>query len=76
MTIIIKEAFEINQETIETRRDFHRHPELGLEETRTAGIVAERLINLGLDVEKGIGKTGVVGILKGKAEITCLTPAV
>lgn len=68
MTIIIKEAFEINQETIETRRDFHRHPELGLEETRTAGIVAERLINLGLDVEKGIGKTGVVGILKGKAE--------
>ncbi|MEA3326409.1 MAG: M20 family metallopeptidase [Chloroflexota bacterium] len=65
---ILEEAFEINDETIKTRRDFHRHPELGLEEFRTAAIVAEKLEALGLEVSTGIGKTGVVGLLKGKSE--------
>jgi amidohydrolase len=45
---------------IETRRDLHRHPELGFEETRTAGIVADRLARLGLSPRGGIGRTGVV----------------
>ncbi len=46
------------------RRDFHRHPELGYEESRTAGVVAEKLRAFGLDrVETGIGGTGVVGVL-------------
>lgn len=50
----------------ETRRDIHRHPELGFRETRTAGLVADRLRALGFDdVRTGIGVTGVVGILKG-----------
>jgi len=50
---------------IELRRDFHQHPELSLEETRTAGIIAERLRASGLEVRTGIGKTGVVGVLRG-----------
>ncbi len=50
---------------IELRRDFHQHPELALEETRTASIIAERLENSGLEVRTGIGKTGVVGVLRG-----------
>lgn len=43
------------------RRDLHRHPELGFEEHRTAGIVAERLRSLGFEVTTGIAGTGVVG---------------
>jgi amidohydrolase len=49
-----------------TRRDLHKHPELGLREKRTAGLVAERLRQLKFDeVRTGVGVTGVVGILKG-----------
>ncbi len=50
---------------IATRRDLHRHPELGYEEYRTAGIVAERLRAAGYEVETGIAETGVVGTLRG-----------
>ncbi|WP_230974717.1 amidohydrolase [Brevundimonas vitis] len=47
------------------RRDFHQHPELGFAETRTAAAVAEHLRSLGLEVRTEVGKTGVVGILRG-----------
>jgi amidohydrolase len=47
------------------RRDFHAHPELGYEEVRTSGVVAERLRALGLEVQTGVGVTGVVAILRG-----------
>ena len=47
------------------RRDLHRHPELGFEEYRTAGIVSAELNRLGLEVTTGVGKTGVVGMLEG-----------
>jgi len=47
------------------RRDFHRHPELAFQEERTAGIVADHLAQLGLEVQTGVGRTGVVGILEG-----------
>ncbi|GHG85635.1 M20 aminoacylase family protein [Pseudodonghicola xiamenensis] len=47
------------------RRDLHEHPELGFEEVRTSGIVAEKLKSWGIEVTTGIGKTGVVGVLKG-----------
>ncbi|MFZ2487412.1 MAG: amidohydrolase [Anaerolineae bacterium] len=47
------------------RRDFHQHPELAFEETRTAGIVADHLAQLGLEVRTGVGQTGVVGLLEG-----------
>ena len=47
------------------RRDLHAHPELGFEEVRTAGIVAQNLRDWGLEVTTGIAKTGVVGVLRG-----------
>jgi len=50
---------------IATRRDLHQHPELGFEERRTSGLVAERLQRLGYTVRTGVGKTGVVGLRDG-----------
>ena len=46
------------------RRDIHAHPELGFQEARTAALVAERLEALGLQVTRGVGRTGVVGTLR------------
>ena len=48
------------------RRDFHAHPEIGFEEVRTSGIVADKLASWGIEVHRGLGRTGVVGILNGK----------
>ncbi|MGJ4908028.1 M20 aminoacylase family protein [Bradyrhizobium sp. HKCCYLS2033] len=48
------------------RRDLHAHPEIGFEETRTSGIVAEKLAQWGIEVHRGLGGTGVIGVLKGK----------
>ncbi len=45
-------------------KDIHSHPELSMQETRTAGIAAERLRAAGYEVTAGIGKTGVVGLLR------------
>ncbi|MFD7710237.1 amidohydrolase [Streptomyces sp. NPDC059785] len=45
-------------------RDLHAHPELGFQETRTAGIVADRLRALGYETTTGVGRTGVVGVLR------------
>lgn len=50
---------------VEQRRDFHRHPELAYEEVRTSGKVLEWLGALGLEVQSGIGKTGVIARLRG-----------
>ena len=47
------------------RRDFHTYPELGYEEVRTSGIIAERLRALGLEVRTGVAQTGVIAILRG-----------
>ncbi len=58
-----KELFEFTQLL---RRDFHRHPELGFKEVRTAGIVARELSQMGLEVTTGIAETGVVALLEGK----------
>ena len=46
------------------RQDLHAHPELGLEEHRTAALVAEQLESWGIEVHRGVGKTGVVGVLR------------
>ncbi|MEI2416926.1 M20 aminoacylase family protein [Orrella sp. JC864] len=48
------------------RRDLHAHPELGFEEVRTSAIVAGALQSLGVEVHRGIGKTGVVGVIQGQ----------
>ena len=55
----------INPKVVGWRRDLHRHPELGFAETNTAAYVAERLRALGLEVRSGVGRTGVVAVLKG-----------
>lgn len=61
----IQRANDMRDQLVSTRRDFHAHPELGFEEVRTAGIVAQRLTGLGLEVQTGVGKTGVVAMLEG-----------
>lgn len=56
-------------EITEWRREIHRHPELGYEVQRTAGFVADKLRDFGLDeVVEGVGRTGVVGIIRGRSQ--------
>jgi hippurate hydrolase len=50
------------------RRDLHSHPELGFEEHRTAALVAERLHQWGIEVHTGVGRTGVVGVIRGRKD--------
>ncbi|HJL73923.1 MAG TPA: amidohydrolase, partial [Candidatus Marinimicrobia bacterium] len=61
---ILPQVESIAEEIISIRRDIHQHPELGFEVHRTAEIVANKLNELGMDVQTGIGKTGVVGNLR------------
>lgn len=56
---------KIETKCINWRRDFHKNPELGNREIRTAKIVADHLRSLGIEVKENVAKTGVVGILKG-----------
>ena len=49
----------------EVRRDLHAHPELAFAEHRTAGVIADYLRGLGIDVTTGVGGTGVVGVIRG-----------
>jgi amidohydrolase len=65
MPDFLQEAESYFDYTQALRRDFHRHPELGFQEIRTAGIVARELSQLGIEVSSGVGKTGVIGILEG-----------
>jgi len=65
MPNFLQHAEELFPYTQALRRDFHRHPELGFREVRTSGIVAKELETLGIEVTKGIGKTGVVGLIEG-----------
>jgi len=64
---VLDQIANFTDELIAIRRDFHEHPELGMEEVRTSGIVAKLLTEWGVEVHTNIGKTGVVGVLKGKA---------
>lgn len=65
MSDFMQQAQALRDELIARRRDLHQHPELAFEEVRTAGIVAEELNRLGLEVQTGVGRTGVVGVLEG-----------
>lgn len=55
----------------EIRRDLHAHPELCFEEARTSDIVAARLTEWGIPIHRGLGKTGVVGIVHGRDGGAC-----
>jgi len=61
-----EEVMSCKDELIFLRRDFHMYPELGFEEARTSKIVGDYLESLGLEVTRKVGRTGVVGLLKGK----------
>lgn len=65
-----QEAEATYDQLVAWRRDFHQHPELGFREFRTAGIVADHLRGLGLEVSTGIGKTGVVAVVEGDEPAT------
>lgn len=55
---------------VRIRRDLHAHPELGFEEVRTAALVAAELERYGVDeVHRGIGRTGVVGVIRGRGKV-------
>lgn len=66
MDNLLKEAEALLDYTRELRRNFHRHPELGFQEIRTAGIVAQELRALNLELSTGIAQTGVVAMLEGE----------
>lgn len=57
---------QFHKELVAVRRDLHANPEIGFQEVRTSGIVAGALTALGVEVHRGIGKTGVVGVIKGQ----------
>ncbi len=65
MTTLSELPYGLIDEVVAVRRDLHRHPELGFEELRTAGIVARTLRAHGYGVHEGIGTTGVVGVMRG-----------
>src|SRR5688500_12982728 len=56
---------ELNPQVVAWRRDFHKNPELGNRETRTAKVIADELRKLGYTVTTGVATTGVVGVLRG-----------
>ncbi len=66
MTDFYAQALELFPYSQAMRRDFHMHPELGFEEVRTSGIIAEELRQLGLEVSAGIAKTGVIAHIEGE----------
>jgi hippurate hydrolase len=64
---VVNRVAAMHEEITAWRRDFHEHPEIGFDVHRTAGIVADKLKGFGCDeVVPGVGKTGVVGVIKGR----------
>lgn len=67
--IDLKSQIHARQEAwIARRRDLHQHPELGFDLPRTAGIVATELSRLDLEVQTGVGRAGVIGLLQGETD--------
>jgi len=60
---VIKEIKQFHDEMTEWRRDIHQHPELKFEENRTADLVAAKLEEFGIEIHRGLAKTGVVGTI-------------
>jgi amidohydrolase len=69
---MLKKAQELSPQIIAWRRDFHMHPELGFQEIRTSGKVAEYLESWGYRVRTGVGKTGVVGDIGSRKPIVAI----
>ena len=65
-------AQKIQANVIEIRRTLHQHPELSFQEHQTGAFIAEKLKSLGFEVATGVGRTGVVGLLRGNSEKQCV----
>jgi amidohydrolase len=63
----LQEIERLAEEMTAWRRDIHAHPELGFEENRTSEFVATQLESWGIEVHRGVGRTGVVGVLRAGA---------
>lgn len=63
---------QVGSKTVAWRRQIHQNPELGNREVKTARLIADHLRKLGLEVKEGVGKTGVVGILRGAKPGPCI----
>ncbi|TJX05047.1 MAG: amidohydrolase, partial [Mesorhizobium sp.] len=64
---VLNRVADLLPDIVAWRREIHAHPELGFEEHRTSAFVADRLREFGCDeVVTGVGKTGVVGVIRGK----------
>ena len=59
---------DFQDDLIATRQDIHENPELGFEENRTSDLVARQLESWGIEVHRGIAKTGLVGVLRGNGD--------
>ena len=71
---ILDDVARYHEELRAIRQDIHANPELGLEEYRTADLVAAKLEEWGIEVHRGVGGTGVVGVLRsgnGPGAIGC-----
>ena len=66
MGAAVAQIREFHAELREIRRDLHAHPELGFEENRTSEIVAAKLAGWGIEVHRGLARTGVIGVLHGR----------
>ena len=62
---VVQRIAELHAVMTSWRRDIHSHPELGFQEQHTSDFVAAQLKSFGIEVHRGIGKTGVVGVLRG-----------
>src|SRR5216684_400842 len=65
LALVDPAASKVESKVIGWRRQIHEHPELGNQEVNTSKLVADHLRALGLEVRTGVGKTGVVALLKG-----------
>lgn len=66
MESLLQQAWSLFDYSQEIRRDFHRHPEIGFQEVRTAGVISRELAALGLEVHSGVAKTGIVAMIEGE----------
>ncbi len=65
---LIEPLLEWTDDIAAIRRDLHAHPELAYEENRSADVVAKSLESWGIETHRGLGKTGVVGIIRGRSD--------